>query len=521
MKVRSYIFLFLALCLLTGCSRVPPGELENAARTGTLPSIDPDYTDIVLPVNIAPVNFTILRPGTDHVVRIHGKEGQAITIRSVSGVVRIPENKWKNLLKTNQDDTLIMDIWIKRNDVWKRCAPIKNIISPDAVDPWLTYRLINPAYNLWGEMGLYQRHVESFRETPILINRAVDGSCMNCHHPSLDKPGNALFHIRAGKASGTFIMADNKPVKVNTATDFNRAGAYASWHPLGDRIAFSVNTLAIFFHVIGECRDVIDHKSDLIVYNIPRNEVTTCPGISSPDRLETFPCWSGDGRSLYFASSPPIEKYFVDTDGRQDLTYDQILYDLNRIPYNPDTGSWGETETLLSGEEAGFSAVQPRVSPDGQWLLFTACDYGSFPIYLKSSDLMMLNLGTGALDSLDQVNSDETESHHAWSSNSRWFVFSSKRRNGLLARPYFCHIDANGNISKPFVLPQKDPQFYDQFLKTYNVPEFARVPEQVSPQKIREIMNDNSRRKNAALDPGVGAPVPEKQTDKPYTTAPG
>ena len=30
-------------------------------------------------------------------------------------------------------------------------------------------------------------------------------------------------------------------------------------------------------------------------------------------------------------------------------------------------------------------------------------------------------------------------------------------------------VDENGNTSKPFVLPQKDPHFYDFFLKSFNV----------------------------------------------------
>jgi len=70
-------------------------------------------------------------------------------------------------------------------------------------------------------------------------------------------------------------------------------------------------------------------------------------------------------------------------------------------------------------------------------------------------------------------NSAQSDSWHCWSSNSRWIVFSSKRDNGWLARPYFSYIDANGREHKPFVLPQKDPAFYDTWLKTYNVPELV------------------------------------------------
>ena len=43
----------------------------------------------------------------------------------------------------------------------------------------------------------------------------------------------------------------------------------------------------------------------------------------------------------------------------------------------------------------------------------------------------MLDLSTGAIDSLPEVNSPDVESYHSWSGNSRWFVFSSRRDDGL------------------------------------------------------------------------------------------
>ena len=66
------------------------------------------------------------------------------------------------------------------------------------------------------------------------------------------------------------------------------------------------------------------------------------------------------------------------------------------------------------------------------------------------------------------------DTYHSWSSNSRWFVFASKRDDGLYGKPYFCYVDRQGHAHKPFVLPQQDPQFYDMNLKSFNVPELGR-----------------------------------------------
>lgn len=86
----------------------------------------------------------------------------------------------------------------------------------------------------------------------------------------------------------------------------------------------------------------------------------------------------------------------------------------------------------------------------------------------------MMNLRTGVIDTLKMVNSDMSDTYHSWSSNSRWFVFASKRDDGLYGKPYFCYVDKNGKAHKPFCLPQQVPTFYDDFLKSFNAPELVR-----------------------------------------------
>jgi hypothetical protein len=53
-----------------------------------------------------------------------------------------------------------------------------------------------------------------------------------------------------------------------------------------------------------------------------------------------------------------------------------------------------------------------------------------------------------------------------------------------MGRPYFSYIDDGGKAHKPFVLPQKDPAFYDSFLKLYNLPELVSSPVRVSEQEF-------------------------------------
>jgi hypothetical protein len=68
-------------------------------------------------------------------------------------------------------------------------------------------------------------------------------------------------------------------------------------------------------------------------------------------------------------------------------------------------------------------------------------------------------------------------------------LFSSKRGDGLSARPYMAHISETGETGKPFVLPQKDPRFYERIVKTFNIPEFSTSAVSFSPGKLRKTAN--------------------------------
>lgn len=493
---------------------------ETASVINKTPQIDPDYTSLIIPPNIAPLNFSIREEGQDFRVRISGEQGDPFEIKAKKGKVEFPIKKWRKLLETNRTRTVTVNVAVKESGSWKKYKPILNQVAPDSIDGYLGYRLINPAFSIWKVLGLYQRNVESFEESPILINRITDENCMNCHNFNKGDPENMMLHLRGGPGSGTLIRWKGELRKVNTSTDFNRAGAYPSWHPNGKTIAFSVNKLSMFFHAKGESRDVMDWKSNLIVYHIDRNVVSTTPNISRPDRMETFPCWSSDGRYLYFCATDQLDNFLEGAAGENDLRWNEIRYDLMRIAYDEETDSWGALETVVTGDQVNGSITEPRVSPDGRFVLITVADYGNFPIYLKSADLYLVDLEKNSCTKL-ACNSPNTDSFHSWSSNGRWFVFSSKRSNGFLARPYFCYFRPDGVISKPFVLPQKDPAFYDQYLKTYNVPELFRSKVDVDPRDWRRVAYDKQNLIQAKLDPVVEVrETPDSSEPDLYKQAP-
>jgi Tol biopolymer transport system component len=285
-----------------------------------------------------------------------------------------------------------------------------------------------------------------------------------------------VLHVRGGEGVFMLLAHDGKVTKVNTRSDFCRSPAsYSAWHPNGRLIAMSFNSMIQFFHTAGNRRDVFVFDSDVALYAVETNRIVSSSRIADPARIETFPAWSPDGNYLYFSSA--WRRWDADDadKGRVPAEYREVRFDLQRIRYDVASGEWGELETVLSAEETGKSILEPKVSPDGRYILVSMVDYGSFPVFHDSSDLYLIDLETRAYRPLP-INSDQSDSWHSWSSNGRWIVFASKRGTGVFGRLYFAYVDSDGEVCKPFLLPQQDPRFYDTCLHNYNAPEFATQP---------------------------------------------
>jgi hypothetical protein len=173
----------------------------------------------------------------------------------------------------------------------------------------------------------------------------------------------------------------------------------------------------------------------------------------------------------------------------------QSRYNLMKVSFDPETGRIGDdVEMLVDAASQSKSLCFPRPSYDGRYLMYTLCDYGTFPIWHHESDLWLLDLETMESRPLDGVNSADTDSFHNWSSNSRWFVFSSRRDDGLFTRLYIAHFDEHGVAAKPFLLPQRDPKnYYENLFLSYNVPEFVTGPVPLNRIRAQKAINAPER----------------------------
>jgi len=508
--IIRFLLCVTVVIVCTGCSNKSPNP-EDCAYIERKPIISPDYAGITLPPNIAPTNFIIKEKARAYYVHISSEKGEDIDIFSRSPNITIPLKRWKELLNENREKSMLITVFVRdEKSKWSRFTPIENQIAKEDIDTHLVYRLMKPLYQYWDKLGIYQRDLSSYRVRPILLNSTTGKSCVNCHSFHNYNPDRMIFHLRAGAGTSMILAYDNKLYKVDTSTSFNHATSYSSWHPNGEVIAFAFNTVKQIFNAAGENRDVYDRFSDLLLYNVKTNTITTSPKISAAERMETYPEWSPDGKYLYFCSSPALDIYDKDEN-----PLEKIKYDLMRIPYDVERDLWGEVEPILTASKLGFSVAHPKLSPDGKYILFCKLEYSYFPLYKPESDLCLLDVQTREFRKPEEINSDRAESYHCWSSNGRWIVFSSKRQDGICTHFYFSHFDSKGNFSKPFLLPQKDPEYHESRVVVYNIPEFVNGPVKVRPQEL--IKTAWSKRIiKAKLDPKVEKQLDSQTEEMPY-----
>jgi hypothetical protein len=475
-KVKLVV-LVLGLLFCIKCSP----DRSTSIKINRRPVISPDYTDVTIPPNIAPMNFSILEKGESfNVVATSRNTGYQITISSSGGVIRFPQTVWKKLLKGSEGDSIIFKIY-SINYAEKRKEEFKSfsmIVAKEKIDPYLVYRLIYPGYYSWSEIKIVQRSTEDFSEHTVLENQILEKNCANCHSFNNNNPARFMIHVR-GSLGGTYFVEDGKITRTDPKTDVMSGSAtYPSWHPGGRFVAFSSNQVKqSFYSQAGKSIEVFDLSSLLVLYDRKNNEIVPITDIDTAKHLQTFPSWSPDGKYLYFCrASQKINSSVPELEQIKNTHYDLV-----RKSFNADTRSFGETEIVYKASESDRSASFPRISPDGKYMVFTLADYGTFPIWHHEADLYMLNMQSNDVSRMN-INSSETESYHSWSLNSNWLVFSSKRVDGRSARPYFAHVDSSGNVGKEFLLPQKDPSIYNRMLESFNIPELVTGKIKINPR---------------------------------------
>lgn len=486
-KVDSLIITLMGALLLLACSRQP----EHAQHVDQLPVIYPDYVDVTIPVGIAPLNFSMADDAVTTVdVLVTGAKGGTLHVNGDYADFDIEE--WHALLKRNRGAKLTFTVCAEKGGQWIQYRDFTVTISNQPLEEWgVTYRRIAPSFEIYSKMGLYQRDLSNFDEEALISNVQMNGMCVNCHTANQTNPDQYVFHIR-GEHGATAIHCNGK-IEMIQAKNEQLGGAmvYPGWHPGGRYCAFSTNKTSQMFHTASIQRiDVYDASSDVFVYDTQTHTILQDTLIMKKYWAENSPNFSPDGKWLYFTTA---RRQIYPTD------YDKEKYSLCRVSFDAETGHIGtEVDTLVNTAKTGKSVSWPRASYDGRFLMYAEADYGYFTVWHPEAELWLYDLKNGTTRRMDEVNSDRSESLHAWSKNSHWFLFTSRRDDGLYTRLYFAGIDTTGRATKPFMLPQRNPkEYYRRLMYSYNTPDFTEKPVDQNIRPSKKMIEEGERIQNS------------------------
>ena len=496
----SILHCALLTLLLSACVSHPdvPSSSKDAKCQ---PAIFPDYCDVTIPCNIAPLNFML--PADEYeacVARLTTPDGQQQTYGD--GVkVQIPEEEWHSMLAASKGKSIKVEVWGQQKGEWLSFSPFEIRVANEPIDEYLSYRLIEPSYVAWTFMEIAQRNITTFEESQIFNNEitSIDrakGQCINCHSYQNYKTDNMLFHVRLSNGC-TVIVNDGKVSKVNLKRDYTiSSGVYPSWHPTAKLVAFSTNLTRQAFHTLNPNKiEVYDLASDMILYDVETDSVTVVSNDST--LLEVYPTWSPDGKYLYYCKSVPLPEELQGQDIRG--TYAKTQYNLVRRSFDLATHGFGDEELVYDAASADKSVSLPRISPDGKYLLFALGQYGCFHSRHHDADIVCIPMEnytgtaltweTASPFDLSLLNSkDYSDSYPSWSSNGHWIMLASRRDDDNYSRVYFAYFN-NGKVEKAFLLPQEDPELHVTLLKSYNRPEFMVEPVKISVDEFSKVFD--------------------------------
>ena len=267
--------MLMGIRLITACTP----QLENVTDTAELAPIYPDYTDITIPSNIAPLNFLLRNEAEAIQVTLQG-EKENWTVQSDDAHVCFPMKKWHEFLEANQGGTVAVSLIALKEGKWVRYPSFQWTISKDKIDSYLSYRLIEPAYEVWNEVEIRERNIGNFDEKVLSTHENTNNACMNCHIYGNNSGDLSMFHLR-GPNGGTILNRDGQLRKLTLKNqDMISATVYGDFHPSGRFGVFSTNIIIPAFHAFENERfEVYDTASDLVITDFDENRLISSPWV--------------------------------------------------------------------------------------------------------------------------------------------------------------------------------------------------------------------------------------------------
>lgn len=518
MKTRFLKFFaaLFAVVLMCSCTDWSPRQLQ--LRDTFAPMI-PDYADsIVIPANIAPLNFCFsdtfyFKNAKVRIIAYDSLHNQCKTydfkIKRIGGT-HMPLRKWKKLMEVANGGHLSARVFVKTEQGVMRYKDLHWFVSPDKIDRYLLYRVSQYEEGQHGEVFFTQRDLENFKNRYVGHNRLLDydnpgrRSCMNCHDCLSNDSHNMVFHVR-GVHKGTILMRGDTLMKIAIPDNYNLRLTYPAWHPSGKIVAFSTN-LPLSVHYASSTNKIIytlDTLGSIVFLDLENMRLFSCPELTDTAYDQVFPTWSPDGKRLYFCRSPkkdynvfPFPQYIDSSFSMRQNRTEQIWDDVMQMDFDPQTKVFSGLRCTYPFSQMQKSASMPKVSRDGRYLLLSLLQTSTFPLQ-NLGDFYRLDLQADTLQpvEVDILNTPGSEKGHSFSSDGHWMVFSSSRRTLAIPETYITYFDSeNGTFSKPFLVPQKQGDFYLTNLQGFVFPVLSTTQVSYSPRQVAKVIRGEATR---------------------------
>lgn len=508
---QSYLILSLISLSVYSCNSGNIDEqflsLENNQQG--LPKISIDYP---LEGSIFPPEFPSplfswndsLNASEKWHLRLSSKSGKELHRESIDSPSWRPDSAiWQNVKAASDTETVFLSLIGENKGVFVKkysSAKLSFSFSSDSVGASIFYRAVplpfGYAIENVNEIEWYTGSIDGSLPNKVLDNIPV---CANCH--SFSNSGLIAMDVDYANDKGSYIIAHAHDTvqltndEIITWSDYKRDeggltfGLLSQVSPNGKHVLSTVKDRSIFVAIdnLEYSQLFFPIKGVIAVYDREAKKYFELPGASDPAYVQSNPNWSPDNHEIMFTRanryiSSKIENsesvLLNQADVEEFISGDLgFKYDLFRIPFND--GSGGKALAVPGASMNNKSNYFARYSPDGKWVVF--CQSENYMLLQPDSKLYIMPAGGGEAR-LMTCNTNNMNSWHSWSPNSKWLVFSSKV-GGPYTQLYLTHIDENGNDSPPLFL--ENLAFNS---KAINIPEF--MPPRAS--GLQEMVDDFS-----------------------------
>ncbi|MDE6336740.1 MAG: hypothetical protein K2L34_09230, partial [Muribaculaceae bacterium] len=195
----SVALIFCLLIAFVGCTPSP----KNVKETDVLPPIYPDYIGVTVPRNIAPLNF-LLRDSCKALQVIASVDDFKIKSHKKGCEATFDLKDWKKLMNKAVGKSITVSVTTLQGDEWVKYKSFDISVSADVIDPYLTYRLIEPDYEVFSRLQIVERNIEDFSERVLCDYNAVGNRCMNCHTHAPGQDNLSFLYVR-GEGGGMVL----------------------------------------------------------------------------------------------------------------------------------------------------------------------------------------------------------------------------------------------------------------------------------------------------------------------------